>query len=112
MGTDPHPVDLYTPGGRAVTLVKGLGNAAGCRAISLVWETPQRIVIDSEWWAKASPVRREFLLWHEEKHADFVRRYGMTARAGVRNWALDMSYRFLPFLDEAIWRVVRWARTR
>lgn len=110
--TDPHPVDFRTPSGRAVTLVEGLGDAAGVRALSLVWEAPQRIVIDKKWWNGASPIRREFLLWHEEKHGDFVRRYGMTIRAGWRNVMLDFSYRIIPYADEAVWRLLRWMRDR
>lgn len=103
---------FVTPNGRAVTLVEGLADASGALALSLVWETPQRIVIDAKWWAKASPIRREFLLWHEEKHADFVRRYGMTKKAGYRNMVLDLTHRTVPFLQEGAWRLVRWIRNR
>lgn len=74
----------------------------------LIWENPQRIVMDADWWAKASPIRREFTLWHEEKHGDFVRRHGMTLAAGIRNVALDLSNRLAPLGDEAVWRLLRW----
>ena len=70
--------------------IEGLEAAAGATAMALVWE--DRVVIDSQ--LRESPYFRRRILKHELKHFLYVRKHGMTRKAGRRNILLDQTYRF------------------
>jgi len=76
--------------GRGIVIedVDGLEAAIGADGLALVWE--DRIVMDAKW--RKHPVFRRYMVWHELQHVRFVRKYGMSGKAGLLNRFWDASY--------------------